>query len=337
MSKTHDPIALADLAKVELHVHLDCSLSYEFLAALHQDLDREQFEHDYALVSRCRDLSEFLQLVPRSLRWMQTAERLRLSVLDLARQLLADQVIYAEIRFAPLLHCESGLQPDEVVDCVCSALREAVAETGVHLRLILCTLRHFSLQQSMTTASLVANFYGRGVVGFDLAADEAGFPLDHHIEAFRILQRKGIPCTAHAGEAKGADSVRETLARLSPQRIGHGVRSIEDDELVRELAKSGVHLEVCPSCNVLIDVFEDLPSHPVDRLLQAGVSLGINTDGRTIPLLTLGGQYAALQAAFGWGVAEFEACNKAALKAAFCPDELKQSLRKQLVTPNQDR
>ena len=303
----------------------------------HQGLDREQFRREYALVSKCRDLSEFLQLVPRSLRWMQTAERLRLSVLDLARQLQADHVIYAEIRFAPLLHCESGLQPDEVVDCVCSALREAVAETGVQLGLILCTLRHFSQQQSMTTASLAASFLGRGVVGFDLAADEAGFPLDNHIETFRTVQRKGIPCTAHAGEAKGAASVRETLALLHPQRIGHGVRSIEDAELVRELAASDVHLEVCPTCNVLIDVFEDLPSHPVDRLLQAGVSLGINSDGRTIPLLTLGRQYAALQAAFGWGIAEFESCNRAALKAAFCSDELKQSLREQLSPSNQDR
>ena len=134
------------------------------------------------------------------------------------------------------------------------------------------------MEQSLQTARRVDQFRGTPVVALDLAADEAGFPLTNHIPAFAFARERGIPRTAYAGEARGAESVWETLEKLQPTRIGHGVRSIDDPVLLAELKERGIHLEVCPSCNVQINLFETYADHPVDRLFRAGVSVGINTD-----------------------------------------------------------
>ena len=179
---------------------------------------------------------------------MQTKESLELVMEDFFDQLIDDNVIYCEIRFAPLLHIEENLSSSEVVDILCSKMNTLSKETGIITGLILCTLRHYSESQSMETVKLVNEFYDKGVVGFDIAADEAGFPLDNHISAFEYAHQYKLNCTAHAGEAKGADSVWETINKLKTKRIGHGVRSIEDDKLIDFLLENNHHLEVCPTC-----------------------------------------------------------------------------------------
>src|SRR6266511_3349498 len=134
---------------------------------------------------------------------------------------------------------------------------------------------------------------------------------------------RGLPRTAHAGESAGPASVWETLRRLEPSRIGHGVRSIEDPALVAHLKERGTHLEVCPSSNVLTDVVDSYQDHPVDRLYRAGVRLGISTDVRTMVDTSLTGEYERLRASFGWDDEHFRRCNAAALAAPFAPEEVK--------------
>ncbi len=320
------PALLTRLPKVELHLHLDCSPSLAWARRFLPDLTPELFRQEFQLTQKCRDLSVFLSRIPKVLDLMQQTQALNLAVDDLFDQLAADGVVYAEIRFAPLLHLEAGLAPDQVVAAVDTAVATASARTGIGAGLILCTLRHFSERQGLTTVALARQFATGTVVGLDLAADEAGFPLEPHVPAFEQAERWGIARTAHAGEALGAESVRQTLARLRPARIGHGVRAIEDPRLVEQLAESGVHLEVCPACNILIDVFERFEDHPVDRLLRAGVSLGINTDGRTIPAVTLVDQYQQLARSFGWELDHFLQINRHAAQAAFLPETRKAAL-----------
>lgn len=261
---------------------------------------------------------------------MQTEEGLRLATADLFRQLRDDSVIYAEIRFAPLLHTEKGLHPEKVVEIVEEAASEAAGESGVEARIILCALRHFSREQSLQTAKLVEKFRGSRVVALDLAADEAGFPIDAHIPAFHYAIERDIPRIAHAGEARGPDSVWETLEHFKPSRLGHGVRSIEDPRLINHLKQHNIHLEVCPTCNVQIDIYDTYADHPIHRLYEAGISVGINTDGRTLPRITLAEEYGRLHQFFGWGKEHFLTCNLNALKAAFLPEEVKKRLEKRL-------
>jgi adenosine deaminase len=317
---------LNQLPKVELHLHLDCGLSFEVVSKIDPSVTKEAWLLEFIAPAKCTDLSDFLTRAVKGYQLMQTKEQLELVVKNLFKQLAATNVLYAEIRFAPLQHLEKGLTPYEVVAFTEQAFTAAIQESGIEARLILCTLRHYSEEQSLQTVKLVEQFKESKVAGFDIAADEAGFPIDHHISAFKYAKEKGIYCTAHAGEAKGAESVWETLDYFGPSRIGHGVRSIEDPKLVEHLRMHNIHLEICPSCNVQIGLYDTYGDHPVDQLYRAGVSLSINTDAPTIVDITLTGEYEKLQQVFGWAIADFYKCNVYALEAAFIPAELKKKL-----------
>ncbi len=316
-----------DFPKIELHLHLDCSLSYEVASRIRPDLTREAYREGFIAPPKCTDLADYISRAVKGFELMQTPEQLRLVTLDLFRQLKEDRVVYAEIRFAPLLHTARGLSPEEVIDHVLSATREGIRKSGVEARLILCTLRHFDEQQSLQTAGLVEKFRGTLVVGLDIAGDEAGYPVDAHKRAFEFACMQGIPCTAHAGEARGSESVWETLRELHPRRIGHGVRSIEDTQLLEFIRNSDLHLEICPTSNIQVDVFNRIEDHPVDLLYSKKISLSINTDARTISDTTLEKEYRKLEKAFKWTPAHFKRCNFQALKHSFAPPEVKKRIR----------
>ncbi|HTR37488.1 MAG TPA: adenosine deaminase [Bryobacteraceae bacterium] len=321
---------MRELPKVELHLHLDCSLSYKAVAQLDDSISLEEYRQEFIAPPRCTSLADFLTRAPRGFRLMQDEAALALVVEDLFEQLAQDNVIYAEIRFAPLLHLERGLTPAEVVAAVDRATEAAIAATGIEARIILCTLRHFSPEQGLDTARLVEQFRGSRVVALDIAGDEAGHPVDPHIPAFHHAIDQGLHRTAHAGEARGAGSVWETLREFQPARIGHGVRSIDDAALVEHLRREQIHLEVCPTSNVQTCICENFTDHAVDRLYRAGVPLSISTDTRTITNITLTDEYCNLQEHFGWTEADLLACNRAALDAAFIEDSTKRILRERL-------
>jgi adenosine deaminase len=319
--------ARTQLPKVELHLHLDCSLSWAGLRRLKPEVTAEEYAREFVAPARCANLAEFLSRVPKVLALLQSEEVLALLVEDVFEQLQQDGVIYAELRFAPLLHRQGGLAPERVVDVVDAAVERMARRTGIAARIILCTLRHYTEDDSLRTAALVWAFRDRMVVALDLAGDEAGFPLRPHVAAFRYAHEHGLRTTAHAGEALGPASVWETLEALRPDRIGHGVRSIEDDRLVARLRDGQVHLEVCPSSNVqLIESLPEWPRHPVDRLARAGVSLSINTDTRMLTPTTLTREHELMRRHFGWTTEMLAASTLEALRHAFADQATKATL-----------
>ncbi len=318
------------LPKVELHLHLDCSLSYEVVRELRPSISEETYRDEFIAPKRCTNLADFLKRAPRGFELMQTQAELRAVIADVFRQLQADGVIYAELRFAPLLHIAKGMTPETVVDTVDAATAEAVRGTGIEARLILCTLRHFTAEQSMATAELVKKFRGTNVVALDLAGDEAGYPIQPHVPAYEFARANNLYRTAHAGEAAGAESVWETLRFLQPSRIGHGVRSTEDAALIDFLREQRIHLEVCPSSNLQTNVYREMAEHALDALYRAGLSVGISTDARTITDITLEQEYENMRNTFGWTNEELLRCNLNAVEAAFIPDGLKKQLANRL-------
>ena len=262
---------------------------------------------------------------------MQTEDALRAVVADVFEQLRDDSVAYAELRFAPLLHLEQGLSAERVVDVVERATDQLSKTTAVEAGLILCTLRHFTAEQSSQTARLVEQFHGSRVVALDIAGDEAGFPLDAHVAAYHYAREHGLKRTAHAGEACGPESVWETLRLLAPERIGHGTRSIEDPRLVEYLRREKIHLELCPSSNVqIIPSIASWEEHPIDRLYRDGVPLNLNTDTRMLNPVTLTGEYEGMQRVFGWSEAEFLHTNLMGLDAAFAGAAVKGEIGKRI-------
>jgi adenosine deaminase len=184
----------------------------------------------------------------------------------------------------------------------------------------------------MQTAELVEKFRGSRVVALDLAGDEASFPLDAHIAAYRYAREHSLNRTAHAGEALGPESVWETLRVLDPQRIGHGTRSYEDPSLIEALRQQHIHLELCPSANVqIIPSILSMPEHPIDRLYHAGVSLNINSDSRMLTPTTLTREYEILHRVFNWTVQDFQRANLMGVEAAFASNEIKEQLKKSIA------
>ena len=317
--------------KVELHLHLDCSLSYDVVKQLNPAITYEEFRESFVAPPKCTGLADYLTRAIKGFELMQTKEQLRMVTLDLFKQLKADHVIYAEIRFAPLLHLQNGLTATEVVETVNQAVTECIQQTSVEAGIILCTLRHYNEKQSMETVKLANQFRGTNVIGFDIAADEAGFPVTNHIKAFEFANANAIHCTAHAGEARGSASVWETLQQFHPSRIGHGVRSAEDSTLLAFLKKENIHLEVCPTSNIQTNVYNKIEDHTADKIYNAGVSMSINTDGRTLSDTTLADEYKTLEKVFNWDKEHFLKCNLEAIDHSFTTKEKKEKLKEQIL------
>jgi len=323
---------IINLPKVELHLHLDCSLSYDVVSKINPDISVNEYESEFIGPQKCSSLNAILKYVTNQVDLMQSEKNLRLVVKDLFDQLQRENVIYAEIRFAPLLHLNNGLRSEEVVEIISDESEKCSKKTEIKVRLILCTLRHFSEKESLQTVKLVERYINNSLVaGFDIAADEGGFPIDANKEAFLYAIENNLPRTAHAGEAKGPESIWETINNFKPSRIGHGVRCLEDPELVEYLCLKDIHLEICPTCNIQTNIFDKYSDHPVNFLFDSGVSVGINTDGRTLANVTLSEEYNNLITTFGWEIEHLITCNLNAISKAFLPDFEKNRLKQKIV------
>lgn len=315
--------------KAELHVHLDTSLSYPLVSVLSPGITPEAYKKYYTAPRRCRNLKEFLSYVSPCLGLLQTETPLRLALRDLIAQQQSEGVIYSEIRLCPLLHTRGNLSAEDVGHILCSELDEQ-RDSAIHVSLIFSSLRHFSSEDSHRVARLAEKFMSKGVVGYDLAGDEASHSLENHISAFSYAKEAGLKTTLHAGEALGPESIWSALKTVQPNRIGHGVRAIEDPVLIRTLRESGVHLEVCVTSNLQTGIYSQAEDHPLNDLFRSGISLSLNTDGRGLTQTSLTEEFATVQRAFNWTTDMFYEVQRQALHAAFCDDLQRASLLKKL-------
>jgi adenosine deaminase len=318
-------VDLRNLPKVELHSHLDCCLSYDAVRRIEPSISRDRYDEYFVAPPKCPSLADYLTYTFAYRALLQTERALRIAVRDVFAQMAGDGVVYAELRFAPLVHTEGGeLSADEVVACVAAETAAAAAATGIDAGLILCTLRDYDAGQSMDTARLAVRHARSGpVVAMDIAGDEITHPLDPHVPAFEFAAAAGLGVTVHAGEAGGPDSVRAALDQAGARRIGHGVRSAEDADLLARITQERVHLEICPSSNVQTSTVASYAAHPVGRLRAAGASVGISTDTRAVTDVRLTEEYERLRDVFGWTAADFERINLDALDAAFTAEPVR--------------
>jgi adenosine deaminase len=317
------------LPKIELHCHLDASVRVETVADIGRDLGLELPDPLAPALEApevCDDLADYLRCLDLALEVLQRPQDLERVARELIEDMARDGVIHAEVRFAPQLHTRKGLTRQQALDAVCAGLEAGSASSGITVGTILCCLRHRDSRESNDVARLaVAN--RDKVCALDLAGDEGGHPeAAPHAVAFDLAREAGLKLTAHAGENAGARSVREVLDRLGAQRVGHGIRCMEDQELTDRLAREGIPLEICPKSNVQTRAVESFASHPIDRLLARGVPVTVSTDGRTSSSTTLTDEFRRLRAEFGWGLEEFAACQRNAARAVFAPDRVKDEL-----------
>lgn len=275
---------------IDLHLHLDGSLSLDMVRKLSkmQNIpipeDDEDLKKLLVCPLNCEDLNQYLQCFDFPLQLLQTKEALTESVRMLIKELKAENTIYSEIRFAPQLHCTKGLSQAEVVEAAIAGLEENV-------NLILCCMRGADNgEQNIETIRLAKQYLGKGVVAVDLAGAEGLYPTWNYKELFAFAKELQVPYTIHAGEAAGADSVRCAI-EYKAARIGHGVRSYEDSEVMDMLKKEGIMLELCPTSNLDTKVFNTFEDYPIGVYLDAGIPICINTDNRTVSHTTIRKEY----------------------------------------------
>lgn len=326
------------LPKVLLHDHLDGGLRPDTVVELADAVgytglpatDPAQLAAVLQSGADRRDLNLYLEMFRHTVGVMQTADALARVAYECVHDLAADGVVYVETRFAPELHTAGGLTEEAVVEAVLDGLARAERDTGTVARVIVDTIR--SEPRSDRAVEVAIAHAGRGVVAFDLAGPEDGFPASDHERAIRRAIDAGLHVTIHAGEAHGLASIRDALD-VGAERLGHGVRLMDDiaadgtlGPTARRVVDHGVVLEVCPTSNVHTGAAPSIVEHPIERLRAAGVQVTVNTDNRLMSDVTLTDELAACATAFGWDAALLRDLTLVAVGAAFCDEGVRRGV-----------
>ena len=319
------------LPKAELHVHLDGSLRPETVRKLAKKLPADLrfprgFDPCKEVIPATGSLEQYLEAFHITVRLMQDLPALERIAYELCEDAAAENVIYIEVRFAPLLHTEQGLKPRDVVSAVVAGLRQAEEDFPIRAGLILTALKHESTERSMEAAQLAAQFAGKGVVAFDLAGPERHHPALIHRAAIDFAHAASVHVTLHAGEACCPEQVRESLD-LGAERIGHGVHAFEDPATERRLVKGKIPLEICPTSNLQTSSFiKSYDNHPLKRYFDLGIPITLNTDNRLMSQVTLTDEYERVVDAFSLGKEDAIRIARHSIEAAFCDNDTKQKL-----------
>jgi len=321
---TVDLDRLRSLPKAELHLHLDGSLrpstAVELAAEAGQPLTLDQAVARLVGPARCRDQAELLGFFDLPVSLLQRPASLTRVTAELVESLADDGLTYAEIRWAPRLHLERGMSVRDAIAAVADGVSEAASRLGPRtplIGLIVTAMRSHPPAANVALAGTAADF-GPPVIGFDLAGPEAEYPAPPHAAAFLAAAAGGLALTAHAGEVPGPERIREALA-FGVQRIAHGVTAAEDPELLAELRKREVTLDMCPTSNVQAGIVAELVAHPLAALHRAAVSVTLSTDDRTVSGTSLTQEMARTAAALRLTAGELAAIAVNGFRRAFGP------------------
>ncbi|MGH3563757.1 MAG: adenosine deaminase [Mycobacterium sp.] len=341
--------------KALLHDHLDGGLrpatvldiagqvGYDGLPAT----DVEELATWFRTRSHSGSLERYLEPFSHTVAVMQTPQALHRVARECVEDLAADSVVYAEVRFAPELHIESGLSFDEVTDAVLAGFADgekSVAAAGhtIRVRCLVTAMRHAALSREI--AELAIRFRDKGVVGFDIAGAEAGYPPSRHLDAFEYMRDNNARFTIHAGEAFGLPSIHEAIAFCGADRLGHGVRIVDDisvdgdgwvqlGRLASILRDKRIPLELCPSSNVQTGAVTSIAEHPFDLLARARFRVTVNTDNRLMSDTSMSNEMWLLAEAFGYGWSDLQRFTINAMKSAFIPFDERLAIIDEVIKP----
>ncbi|MFC8849563.1 MULTISPECIES: adenosine deaminase [unclassified Micromonospora] len=348
-------ISYEDIVKVPkalLHDHLDGGLRpatiVELAAEVGHELpttDPEALGRWFVAAADSGSLERYLETFAHTVAVMQTATALRRVARECALDLAADGVVYAEVRFAPEQHLERDLTLDEVVEAVVAGFAEGAAlaaDAGRPIRVgtLLTAMRHAARSQEI--AELAVRHRDAGVVGFDIAGAEAGFPPTRHLDAFEYLQRENFHFTIHAGEAFGLPSIWQAIQWCGADRLGHGVRIVDDitlgdppvlGRLAAYVRDKRIPLELCPSSNVQTGAAASIAEHPIGLLRDLRFRVTVNTDNRLMSGTSMSREMALLVEAFGYGWKELQWFTINAMKSAFIPFDERLAIIDEVIKP----
>lgn len=326
-----DKTTLKDLAKAELHCHLDGSISLGGIRQLAEMANITVPESDKELKQlvvapeNAESLMDYLKTFDFVRPLLQTKEALHLAAYDVARQAAQENVIYTEIRFAPELSMDEDLSASEMVEAVLAGLKQAEEEFGIVAKVLVCGMKQSPKEVTRDIFEHVVELAEKGLVGFDFAGNELDFPPAQLADLIKETQALGLPMTFHAGECGCAHYIADSIA-LDIKRIGHSTAIYNQPELIQEFIKKGVTAELCLTSNLQTKAAKSLDEFPFLALKNAGAKITINTDNRTVSDTNLTKEYALFVKHFGVSVADFLAFNKNAIQASFTNEAHKAEL-----------
>jgi len=328
---------LRALPKTDLHCHLDGSLRIGTILELAeaQKVKLPQDTPDGLARAMhqgqiCANLEDYLTAFDITLSVLQTEEALYRSAYELAVDCATENVRYLEVRYAPVLHTRRGLKPTTIVDAVLEGLRVAKRETGIKSNVIICGIRHIDPVTSLRLAELSVAYKNKGVVGYDLAGAEEGYPSKDHQRAFQLILDNNVNVTIHAGEAYGPESIAQALHSCGAHRIGHGVRLRENGDLLNYVNDHRIPLEMCPSSNVQTRSVADMKSHPLKFYFDFGLRVTVNTDNRLITDTTATKELWIAHREMGFTLEDLVTLVVQGFKSGFLPYREKADLLKQV-------
>ncbi len=323
---------LRRLPKAELHCHLDGSVRPQTLIELGAEygvgMPRQDAEslREYMLVRDARHLEDYLERFEVTLSVMQHEAALERVAYELAEDAAKEGVRYIEVRYAPILNVREGLSLDAAVDAPLRGLARAERDHGITGRVIVCAIRNMDPRLSLELAHLAVAHRRNGVVGFDLAGGERGYPAVDHARAFAHAQAHDLACTCHAGEGDGADSVRQALHECGAQRLGHATRLIEDPELMDYVGEERIPLEICLTSNVQTRVAASYDAHPFREYYDRGLNVVLNTDNRLMSGVNLTDEYVAAAEHLDFSFDELSRVALNGFESAFLPEDERRRL-----------
>jgi adenosine deaminase len=331
-----DTELLQSLPKVLLHEHLDGVLRPQTVIELAKDsnyaelptADPQTLGQWFHRGANQGSLAKYLEGFAHTIAVMQTEEALERVAYEQAEDLSKDGVVYFETRFAPVFHTQKGLTHQQIVSAVLKGLERGRKEFGISAGLIICAMRN--RHESLEMAELAVDFRARGVVGFDLAGEEGGYPAKKHVDAFHYIQRENFNITIHAGEGYGKESIWQAIQYCGAHRIGHGTRLIDDiavvdgkavklGDLAQYVLDKRIPLEICLLSNVHTGATPSLAAHPFKILYQEKFRVTLNTDNRLMSQTTMTREFEAAARTFGLSMHDFEKITINAMKSAFLP------------------
>jgi adenosine deaminase len=343
--------------KALLHDHLDGGLRPTTIMELAAEVGHELPATDPAALARwfaeassSGSLERYLETFEHTVSVLQTDAALRRAAAECAEDLAADGVVYAEVRFAPEQHLAAGLTLEQAVEAVLAGFREgaarvAAAGPGIRIGTLLTAMRHAA--RSMEIAELSVRYRDVGVVGFDIAGREAGYPPTRHLDAFEYLQRENYHFTIHAGEAFGLPSIWQAIQWCGADRLGHGVRIVDDitpgpgggaagarlGRLAAYVRDKRIPLELCPSSNVQTGAAASIAEHPIGLLHDLRFRVTLNTDNRLMSGTSMSREMSLLAEAFSYGLGELQWFTVNAMKSAFIPFDERLTIINEAIKP----
>lgn len=315
-------------AWIDLHLHIDGSISMKTarklagMQGIAIPTSSEELSRRMSVIAGCKSLLDYLDRFQLPCSLLHIREALYLCTYELLEELYDQGLKYAEIRFAPQKSCSEGLTQYEATEIVLRAMHDVPMPCGLIVSMMRGDDNH---DQNLETVEVARQFAKQGVVAVDLAGAESLFPTHTFSEEFATVHRSGVPLIIHAGEAAGAQSVREAID-AGAVRIGHGVRSLEDPEVVSMLVERGITLELCPTSNLNTGIFSSYTDYPLRKLMDAGVRVCINTDNMTVSSTTLQQEWQHMISTFHLTDCEIGQIVRNTIEASFAPKQLKEVL-----------